>query len=126
MTSRTITLNSTIYGTVNCQNNVLLTQLSMTPTIVTSDHIVATTEYLIYVDTAEATGNVTITLPHASSVGNQTFFVVDATGAANIKPIKIVASGSDLICGQSSILVTGSYTSLTLFAYGPKNIYSII
>lgn len=126
MTSRTITLNSTIYGTVNCQNNVLLTQLSMTPTLVTSDHTISTTEYLIYVDTVDAIGNVTITLPLASSVDNRTFFVVDATGAANIKPIKIVASGSDLICGQSSILVTRSYTSLTLFAYGPKNIYSII
>jgi hypothetical protein len=126
MTSRTITLNSTIYGTVDCKNNVNLTQLSMTPTVVTTNHTVATTEYLIYVDTVAATGNVTITLPLASSVSNQTFFVVDATGAANIKPIQIVASGGDLICGQSSVLVSISYTSVTLFAYGPKNIYSII
>lgn len=126
MTSRTITLNSTIYGTINCQNNVNLTQLSMTPTVVTSNHTVVTTEYLIYVDTVAAAGNVTITLPLASSVSNQTFFVVDATGAANIKPIRIVASGGDLICGQSSIMVSNSYTSLTLFAYGPKNIYSIL
>jgi len=126
MTSRTITLNSTIYGTINCQNNVNLTQLSMKPTLVTSNHIVATTEYLIYVDTVSATGNVTITLPLASSVSNQTFYVVDATGESNIKPIKILASGSDLICGQSSIIVSNSYTSLTLFAYGPKNIYSIL
>lgn len=126
MTSRTITLNSTIYGTVSCKNNVLLTQLSMTPTIVTSNHTVATTEYLIYVDTVAATGNVTITLPLASSVSNQTFYVVDATGASNIKPIKIMASGGDLICGQSSIIVSNNYTSLTLFAYGPKNIYSIL
>jgi hypothetical protein len=126
MTSRTITLNSTIYGTVNCQNNVILTQLSMTPTIVTSDYNVDTTEYLIYVDTVDATGGVTITLPLAASVDYQTFFVVDATGAANVKPITIKASGGDLICGQSSILVNNSYTSLTLFAYGPKNIYSII
>jgi hypothetical protein len=59
-------------------------------------------------------------------VSNKTFFVVDATGAANIKPIRIVASGGDLICGQSSVLVNISYTSVTLFAYGPKNIYSII
>ena len=126
MTSRTITLNSTIYGTLNCQNNVNLTQLSMTPTVVTTNHTVAKTEYLIYVDTVAATGNVTITLPLASSVGNQTFFVVDATGAANIKPIRIVPSGGDLICGQSSINISSNYTSLTLFAYGPKNIYSII
>jgi hypothetical protein len=126
MTSRTITLNSTIYGTLNCQNNVNLTQLSMTPTVVTSNHTVDTTEYLIYVDTVAATGNVTITLPLSSSVSNQTFFVVDATGAANIRPIKVLASGSDLICGQSSIIVSNSYTSLTLFAYGPKNIYSIL
>ncbi len=126
MTSRTITLNSTIYGTVNCQNKVNLTQLFMTPTLVTGNHTITTSEYLIYVDTVAADGNVTITLPLASSVDNQTFFVVDATGAANIKPIKIVASGSDLICGQSSILVSTSYTSITLFAYGPKNIYSII
>ena len=126
MTSRTITLNSTIYGTIDCRNKVSVTQFFMTPTVVTSDHTVATTEYLIYVDTAGATGNVTITLPLSSSVNNQTFYVVDATGAANIKPIRIMASGGDLICGQSSILVTSSYTSLTLFAYGPKNIYSVI
>jgi hypothetical protein len=126
MTSRTITLNSTIYGTVNCQNKVNLTQLFMTPTVVTSNHTVVTNEYLIYVDTASSSVNVTITLPLASSVNNQTFFIVDATGEANIKPIRILASGSDLICGQSSIVVSNSYTSITLFAYGPKNIYSII
>jgi hypothetical protein len=126
MTSRTITLNSTIYGTVDCQNKVNLTQLFMTPTVVTTNHTVATNEYLIYIDTATATGGVTITLPLASSVNNQTFYIVDATGAADTKPITIVTSGSDLICGQSSALINVSYTSLTLFAYGPKNIYSII
>jgi hypothetical protein len=126
MTSRTITLNSTIYGTVDCQNKVNLTQLSITPTLVTTNHTVTTNEYLIYVDTAAATGGVSITLPLASSVGNQTFYIVDATGAANTKNITILASGSDLICGQSSVLINVSYTSLTFFAYGPKNIYSII
>jgi hypothetical protein len=126
MTSRTITLDSTIYGTLDCQNKVNLTQLSMTPTLVTTNHTVATSEYLIYVDTAAASGPVSITLPLASSVGNQTFYVVDATGAASTKNITIVASGGDLICGQSSVLINVSYTSLTLFAYGPKNIYSII
>jgi hypothetical protein len=126
MTSRTITLNSTIYGTVDCQSKVNLTQLSMTPTVVSSDYTISANEYLIYVDTATATGDVSITLPLASSVGNQTFYIVDATGDANTKNITIVASGSDLICGQSSVLIDVSYTSLTLFAYGPKNIYSII
>jgi hypothetical protein len=126
MTSRTITLNSTIYGTVDCQNKVNLTQLFMTPTVVVTNHTVATSQYLIYVDTAAATESVTITLPLSDSVNNQTFFVVDATGAANIKPIRIVTSGGDLICGQSSVLINASFTSLTLFAYGPKNIYSII
>ncbi len=84
MTSRTITLNSTIYGTVDCQSKVNLTQLSMTPTVVTTNHTVATSEYLIYVDTATASGGVSITLPLASSVGNQTFYVVDATGDADV------------------------------------------
>jgi hypothetical protein len=126
MTSRTITLNSTIYGTVDCQNKVNLTQLSMTPTVVSSDYTIATNEYLIYVDTADASGPVSITLPLASSASNQLFYVVDATGDANTKNITIVASGSDLICGQSSALINVSYTSLTFFAYGPKNIYSII
>lgn len=126
MTSRTITLNSIIYGTVDCKNKVSVSQFFMTPTVVSSNHTVTTSEYLIYVDTADSTGGVTITLPLASSVDNQTFFIVDATGEANIKPIKIMASGGDLICGQSSIIVSNSYTSLTLFAYGPKNIYSII
>jgi hypothetical protein len=126
MTTRTITLNSTIYGTVDCQNKVNLTQLSMTPTVVSSDYTVATNEYLIYVDTADASGPVSITLPLASSASNQLFYVVDATGDANTKNITIVASGSDLICGQSSALINVSYTSLTFFAYGPKNIYSII
>jgi hypothetical protein len=126
MTSRTITLNSTIYGTIDCKNKVSVTQFFMTPNVVSSNHTVATSEYLIYVDTVASTGGVTITLPLASSVDNQTFFIVDATGEANIKPIKIMASGGDLICGQSSIIVSNSYTSLTLFAYGPKNIYSII
>jgi hypothetical protein len=126
MTSRTITLNSTIYGTVDCQNKVNLTQLSITPTLVTTNHTVTKNEYLIYVDTAAATGGVSITLPLASSVSNQTFYVTDATGAANTKNITILASGSDLICGQSSVLINVSYTSLTFFAYGPKNIYSII
>jgi hypothetical protein len=126
MTSRTITLNSTIYGTIDCKNKVSVSQFFMTPTLVTTNHTVATTEYLIYVDTVAATGTVTITLPLAASVSNQTFFVVDATGAANIKPIRIVASSGDLICGQSSVLVNNGFTSVTLFAYGPKNIYSII
>ena len=126
MTSRTITLNSTIYGTLDCQNSVNLTQLSITPTLVTTNHTVTKNEYLIYVDTVAAIGGVSITLPLASSVSNQTFYVTDATGAADTKNITIFASGSDLICGQSSVLINTSYTSLTLFAYGPKNIYSII
>ncbi len=126
MGSRTILLNSNIFGTVTCNNKVSLSQLFLTPTVITTDHIISTSEYLIYVDTNDAIGSVTITLPLANTVNNQTFFIVDGTGAANVKPIKIVSSGGDLICGQTSILVTTSYTSLTLFAYGPKNIYSII
>jgi hypothetical protein len=126
MTSRTITLNSTIYGTLDCQNSVNLTQLSITPTLVTTNHTVTKNEYLIYVDTVAAIGGVSITLPLASSVSNQTFYVTDATGAADTKNITIFASGSDLICGQSSVLINTGYTSLTFFAYGPKNIYSII
>ena len=126
MTSRTILLDSNIYGTVTCNNMVSLSQLCLNPTVISDNHTVSTTEYLIYIDTASAPVGVTITLPLASSANNQTFFIVDATGSANIKPIKIVASGDDLICGQSSILINTNYISLTLFAYGPKNIYSII
>ena len=126
MTSRTILLNSNIYGTVTCNNKVSLSQLFLNPTVITDNHIISTSEYLIYVDTAMSNSNITITLPPANSVNSQTFFIVDATGAANIKPIKILASDQDLICGQTSIMITNSYTSLSLFAYGPKNIYSII
>lgn len=126
MTSRTILLNSNIYGTVACNNKVSLSQLFLNPTVITNNHIISTSEYLIYVDTAMTNSSITITLPPANSVNSQTFFIIDATGAANIKPIKILAGGEDLICGQKSIIINTSYTSLTLFAYGPKNIYSVI
>lgn len=61
-------------------------------------------------------GNVTITLPTAASLGGYRFYVKRIDNSAN--SCTIARSGSDTIDGQTSIAINVQYTSLTVVSNG--------
>jgi len=139
MTSRTINLNSLINGTVDCSNNVLvtgrldcsnnitsLTGLKVKCTDISSNYTVTSKDYIIYVDTVNATGNITITLPAASTVDKQLFNFVDGTGNCQLNNIIIQRSGSDLINGETSLTMNINYMSIGLIARSSQNAFTIV
>lgn len=139
MTSRTINLNSLINGTIDCSNNVLVTGrldcsnnltslsgLKVKCTDISSNYTVLTKDYLIYVDTIAATGNVNITLPTASTVDKQVFYFVDGTGNCLSKNIIINTSGSDTINGETSLTMNLNYMTVGLLARSSTNSFIMI
>jgi hypothetical protein len=122
MSARTIALDLTLNGTVECNDAVSTTALlttvgrAITRTAKTAAYTITGADYLVGCDTTSAA--FTITLPEASTVANQVFYVVDEAGTANANNITIARSGSDTINGDTSVLVNTSYTSLTLYSDG--------
>jgi len=80
----------------------------------TVNYTITGTDVVIFADAASAA--VTITLPLASSFAGYRFFVKRIDGSANT--CQIVRSGSDMIDGDTSILMTVQYLSMTLVSNG--------
>lgn len=139
MTSRTINLNSLINGTVDCSNSVLvtgnldcsnnitsLTGLKVKCKDISSNYTILTKDNIVYVDTTTATGNIIITLPLASTVDKQIFYIVDGTGNCINNNIQINVSGSDTINGDTSLLMNINFMSIRLLARSSNNSYIVI
>ena len=88
MSSRTINLNSLINGTIDCSNSIIvsgkldcinnitsLTGLKIKCIDTSLAYTITNKDYLINVNTVDASGNVDITLPLASTVPKQIFYI---------------------------------------------------
>lgn len=80
----------------------------------TSSYTITGTDVVIFANATS--GNVTITLPTASSFASYRFYVKRTDGAGNT--CSVARSGSDTIDGQTSISLDTQYTSLTLVSDG--------
>jgi len=80
----------------------------------TSNYTIAGTDVVIFADATS--GNVTITLPTASSNAGYRFYVKRIDGSANT--CNIARSGSDTIDGQTSISIALQYDSYTVVSNG--------
>tara|TARA_B100000131_G_C18125111_1_gene614390 strand:- start:1034 stop:1786 length:753 start_codon:yes stop_codon:yes gene_type:complete len=84
---------------------------------ITSDTVVSTSDYYLGVDTSG--GAVKLTLPSASAgTSGQTWVFKDEGGSSNQNNITISGSGSDLIDGQTMVLLQSPYASITLYCNG--------
>ena len=139
MTSRTINLNSLINGAVDCSNSVTvsgnfdcsnnimsISGLKVKCKDISSNYTILTKDNIVYVDTTTATGNIIITLPLASTVDKQIFYIVDGTGNCINNNIQINVSGSDTINGDTSLLMNINFMSIRLLARSSNNSYIVI
>ena len=82
----------------------------------------STTDY--YIGTSTQNGPLSIRLPGASLLGNgQTYVVKDEYGAANTNNVTILASGSQTIDGQNSIVLESPYSSIQLYCNGSNKYF---
>jgi hypothetical protein len=115
-------VNFVLNGTITANNasvcNDLLTinSLKVNRTATTIDYTILSSDYLIGVDT---TSNVVeLTLPLASSVPDQMFNIVDEGGNANANNITITPTGGDTISGESSLVISSAYNSISIYSNG--------
>jgi len=80
----------------------------------TSNYTITGTDAVIFANASS--GNVTITLPAASSLTGYRFYVKRIDGSANI--CSIARSSTDTIDGQTSVSLDVQYTSLTVVSDG--------
>ena len=89
---------------------------------VTTNYNVSMFDYYVGVNSS-GSGNVTVTIPLGSTLNpGKVFFIKDESGRASIqgyRPI-IQMSGSDLLDGQSTIIIALSNTSLQLIWTGTR------
>ena len=77
-----------------------------------------------YIGASTQTGPLSIRLPAASLLGNgQTYVVKDEYGAANTNNVTILASGSQTIDGQNSIVLESPYSSIQLYCNGANEYF---
>ncbi len=80
----------------------------------TTNYTITSNDTVIMADATS--GNVTITLPTASSTSGYRFYVKRVDGSGNT--VSVARSGSDTIDGATSQTLTAQYTSLTLVSDG--------
>jgi hypothetical protein len=106
------------------QNNVLNLAggLKMPRRTITSATTASTTDYFIGVDTTS--NAVDLRLPPAASLlDGQTFIVKDEGGVSHTNNITILASGSQTIDGQNSVVLKSSFASLQLYCNGSNKYF---
>lgn len=69
------------------------------------------------------TGSVQLLLPKISDVGQRDLRIKDEEGNADLNNITIIASGSDLIDGSSTIILDRNYIAIGLYNDGVSNWY---
>ena len=88
---------------------------------ITSSITASTTDYYIGVSASAA---ISIRMPNAATlVSGQTFVIKDERGSANTHNITVLASGSQLIDGNSSVLLESPYTSISIYTNGTDKFF---
>ena len=86
---------------------------------ISSSYIIKRTEYVIGVDTCNASGSVTVSLPYASgSVNGRTYIIKDEGGMSDTKPIIIDTQNGDTVDGQGCVYIESPYASLNIYTNG--------
>ena len=124
--SNQFTNNNTISGNLNVTGNVSFnggfilkrTSVSTNTTLNSSQHIVG-------VDTATATGSLILSLPNASTLASgQVYTVKDEGGMADTKTITISCSvGGQTIDGANSIIIESPYSAINIYTNGIDKYY---
>lgn len=65
-----------------------------------------------------ATGTTTVSLPQISSIGLKRYYITDTGGNASMNNITIDTTGGDTIIGNTSVIVSGNYDSISLYNDG--------
>lgn len=92
--------------------------------VTADDYTVRTIDFLVGALTHAESASITLTLPSAGACSNgQTFIVKDEGGAANDSPVIILASGSNTIDGQNTIVLESPYASIQLYCNGIDKYY---
>jgi len=106
------------------QNNIVSIGggLTLNRRLINTTITASTTDYYIGVD---STNNaVELRLPPASGLGDgQTYVVKDEGGAAGSNNITVLASGSQTIDGQNSVILESPYASIQLYCNGSNKFY---
>jgi len=106
------------------QNNVLKLSagLKLPRRTISSTYTASATDYFIGVDTTNSA--VSLRLPSAASLtSGQTFIVKDEGGIANTNNITVLASGSQTIDGQNSIVLESPFASVQLYCNGTNKYF---
>ncbi len=89
---------------------------------ITSIYTASATDYYIGVDSSG--GTISLRLPDASTLSDgQTYVVKDEGGVAHTNNITIVASGSQTIDGQNSVVLESPYAALQLYCNGSNKYF---
>lgn len=99
-----------VYGRAIAGNNVNFTQVALPVTSPTTNYSVQSTDYIIL-----ANGNITITLPSASSGGIGDNYIIKRI-SNNI--VNVVVSGGGTIDGNTTIQLTSIYASINVVSDG--------
>jgi hypothetical protein len=100
-------------------NNVLQISggLKFNRRLITTSITASTTDY--YIGTNTTNGVLDIRLPAATALQNgQTYVIKDEAGTANSNGVVILASGSQTIDGQNSVVLESPYASIQLYCNG--------
>tara|TARA_B100000683_G_scaffold221015_1_gene218121 strand:- start:58 stop:804 length:747 start_codon:yes stop_codon:yes gene_type:complete len=116
----------TISGSDNLifNNNILqiIGGLKLNRRNTTSTITASSTDYYIGTDTSS--GILSIRLPDASDLFNgQTYVVKDEAGTANTNNVTILASGSQTIDGQNSVVLESPFASIQLYCNGTNKYF---
>lgn len=90
--------------------------INYTHTAVASNYTVTFEDDIIGVDTSN--NPVTITLPEIQDIGGKIYIITDEGGNAGINNITVETTGSDLILGETEVIINSDYNSITLYNNG--------
>jgi hypothetical protein len=87
--------------------------------VVADDYTIREIDYLVGIQSDTLTASMTLTLPAASGLLNgQTYVVKDEGGALDTHAVTVTTQGSDVIEGQTSVVLESPYASIQIYCNG--------
>ena len=94
---------------------------SVQSTNINTNLVISAADTFVYL-LVDTTATRTITLPLSANLASGRIYIIkDKTGSSFTNPITVQVSGSDLIDGQSSVILNSSFSSTWLIADGVTN-----
>jgi hypothetical protein len=107
------TMQFTVVFSVSTSGNIVSTIGGVSTSVVTKtgDYSIQTTDNLIL-----ANGQITLTLPSCTGIQGKIYQIKHITNSGT--PVTIITTGSATIDGQSSMIMTAQWTTLSVFTDG--------